>query len=313
MEVAYHHRQDNYLTALQQFHAEALKISDIDRLWATAIDRVSGFLQMAPVCSFLPFSSGEDFQLVLCSASGLTSDPSFSGFKPSGTFIRWLKDHDVPLSWPKVYDEVVSPSLAQDERHLLAEIQAAVCFAVKDMGGEISGVVVLKHRVTPGPYTELEIHGVALMLILLSSHLKRIQLEQACHDIKEQIKTARDQFAAIETLDATLQMFRQIAHSFNTLLTGIIGRSELALGEKEAEKIKRQVLSMEKAAEGGQARVQEARDLIEEAAAQVGKLSDNKPKEALDRVEQLINIIYPHVDAMEERDGIKRNKDTDSG
>jgi hypothetical protein len=313
MEVAYHHGQDNYLTALQQFHAEALKISDIDRLWATAIDRVSGFLQMAPVCSFLPFSSGEDFHLVLCSASGLAPDLSFSSFKPSGTFIRWLKDHDVPLSWPKVDDEVVSPGLAQDEQRLLAEIQAAVCFAVKDMGGEMSGVVVLKHRGNPGPYTELEIHGVALMLILLSSHLKRIQLEQACHDIQEQIKIARNQFAAIETLDATLYTFRQIAHSFNTVLTGIIGRSELALGEKEAEKMKRHVLIIEKAASGGHVRVQEGRDLIEAAASQIRNMSDTKPAEALDRVEHLINIIYPHVDAMEERDGSKRNKDTDSG
>lgn len=313
MEVAYHYRQDNYLIALQQFHAEALKISDIERLWATAIDRVSGFLQMAPVCSFLPYSSTEDFHLVLCSASGLTPDPSFSGFKPSGTFIRWLKDHDVPLYWPEVYGEVVSPSLAQDEQQRLAELKAAVCFAVKDMSGELSGVFVLKHRVPSEPYIELEIHGVALILILLSSHLKRIQLEQACHDIQIQLKTARDQFTAIETLDATLQMFRQIAHSFNTLLTGIIGRSELALGEKDEEKIKRQVLSMEKAAEGGQARVQEARDLIETAASQIHNMSNSQPKEALDQIECLTNIICPGIDSVEERDEIERNNDSGSG
>jgi hypothetical protein len=313
MDVASHHRQDDYLTALQQFNAEAFKIDDIDRLWATAIVRLNGFLQLAPVCLFIPFPSAGVYRLAMYSATGAIPDDSFSGFKPSGSFIRWLKDHDFPLSWQEICDGVLSPGLEQVEQQLLTEITAFVCFGVKDLSGSLSGVVILKRRGTSLRYTELELQWVDLMLVLLSFHLKRIQLKQACRDIQERIKTVRNQFTVIEELDATLQMFRQLAHGFNNLLTGVIGRTELALGEKDEEKIKRQVLSLGKAASGGQARVQEARDMIEATAAHISKMSDLKPKEALEQIEHLTNIICPGIDAVEERDGVERNKDPGSG
>jgi signal transduction histidine kinase len=313
MDNATHHRQDDYLIALEQFNAEAHKIDDIGRLWATVIARISGFLQVAPVCLFLPFSSGGEFRLAYCTDPGPLPEPSAFGFKPAGVFIQWFKNHDTLLSWEEISHGVFSPGLSQDEQQLLAEIKASVSFGVKDAIGELSGVIMIKPRSNTVPYTASEIRCVALMVALLSPQLERILLKQAFQTIQAQIQIVREQFALVESLDETTRVFREITHSFNNILTGIIGRSELALGEKEEEKIKRHVLRLEKAASGAQDRAHELRDLAEFTAGQVSKLTDLKPKEALNQIEHLLNTIYPGVDAVEERDGFERNKNPGGG
>jgi len=302
MDATFQHRQAEYLTALEQLNTEALKIDDKNGLWAAVINRISGFLQMAPVC-LIPLSCEEEEKgQILCSGSSLPPQLSAANFKLSDLFIRWLQEHNTPLNLQNTGWEEVSPGLTQDDKQCLVKLKASVCFAVKSIDGVLSGLIILEPSSTSVSFSHEEIKWVSLVLAMAALHLERIRVKNTFLEIQKQLKIVRGQLLDINALDDTVQVFREIAHDFNNILSGIIGRCELASGEKDAEKIKRHISSLAKAASAAQTKVQELRDLIESTAGKISRIPDLKQQEAFFQIERLLVVNPSGVDSIKESD-----------
>ncbi|MDO8688208.1 MAG: ATP-binding protein, partial [Dehalococcoidales bacterium] len=242
----YRERYD-HLKALDHFSHEAQGITDLEQLGSTLVKLISESLQSDNAYLLVPSPSGEDFITTATYQVKPAAPPPSVSLPNRSSLIQWLRRNDGFVSSQDLDINAQLQTLPATDRQTLQAIGAQLYIPIKTRDKELVGVLILGVKRSQQFYSIEDKQILAPIVSQVAMSLDNARLFQEAKDAYEQWKATQEYLARSEKLRALGEMSSGIAHDFNNMLTGILGRAQLALDQVQDPKVERHLKLIEQA------------------------------------------------------------------
>jgi len=242
----YRERYD-HLKALDHFSHEAQRITDLEQLGSTLVKLISESLQSDNAYLLVPSPSGDDFVTTATYQVKPSAPPPSVSLPNRSSLIQWLRRNEGIVSSQDLDINAQLLTLPAADRQNLQAIGAQLYIPIKTRDKELVGVLILGVKRSQQFYSIEDKQILAPIVSQVAMSLDNARLFQEAKDAYEQWKATQEYLVRSEKLRALGEMSSGIAHDFNNMLTGILGRAQLALDQVKDPKVERHLKLIEQA------------------------------------------------------------------
>jgi K+-sensing histidine kinase KdpD len=206
----------SYLRALEQFAQEVQSIKSLRKLGARTAQLIKGALRASSICLLLPSEEQRGFAVV--SRIGLKRPTPGVMLSNGSPLVRWLDLHGDIVTVEQLDVIPKLQSLSLRDRNNLERMEAELCVPLKTRQGQLSGILVLGHKLSRQPYSNAE----RRLLITLGSQMA-IALENA--RLYDSEKTVRMELE--KQNEQKTEFLHSVAHELKTPLAAVLSSSEI--------------------------------------------------------------------------------------